>query len=68
MPTTPTVYRVVRPTSQSPRGDGPGKPDDWERRLDQLADRAAQFLPLFEDGPPDPPTGRRSGQQPPAAR
>jgi hypothetical protein len=64
MPTTPTVYRVVRPASPRRWGDHRGKSSDWERRLDQLADRAAQFLPLFEDGPPEPPTGRRSTPKP----
>jgi hypothetical protein len=68
MSTTPPVYRVVRSTSQTRRGDLPGKPDDWDRRLDQLAERAAQFLPLFEDGPPEPPSDRRSGPLLPAAR
>jgi hypothetical protein len=67
MPTSLAVYRVIR-SIRHDQGGGPGRPANWKRRLDQLADRAAQFLPLFEDGPPDLPTGRRSGPQPPAGR
>jgi hypothetical protein len=54
----PSPHRVVRSVSRKRRGVPPEKPADWERRLDRLAARADQFLPLFEDGPPAPPTER----------
>jgi hypothetical protein len=55
---SPAPYRVVRSLSRTPPGERPDKPTGWEERLNQLAARADQFLPLFEDGPPAPPQER----------
>jgi hypothetical protein len=49
-------------------GRQPQKTVHWERRHNQLAARAAQFPPLSEDGPLDPPTRHPPVSQLPADR